>query len=127
MKNRTKTPSYQKLPTVEGLASRRGQTVQQLLHQNGVLDVEGMIRWLHGENLSSENDPASYFTPKGNNAKKVNVASEVVPTEVDVAVTNSVAATPKKEGKKVRKDRHTYDADEDRGTPGADELADDKV
>jgi hypothetical protein len=128
MKNRTKTPSYQKLPTLEGLASRRGQTVQQLLEQNNVKNVGELTQLLHRENMACENEPSSYF--KSAKSPKSAVANkEVTKTSVteDESASFVDAPSAKREGKKVRKDRHSYDAELDRPTKGADDLAVDET
>lgn len=131
MKNKTKSPTYQKLPTLEGLASRRGQTVQQLLEQNNVRNVAELARLLHRENMTSENSLDSYFASAKSN-KLVSAVAPVVAEVAHVVQTKEVAQQAesvyvKKENKKVRKDRHSYDAESDRGANGTSELAVDET
>lgn len=62
-----KAPKFQNLPTLEGLAARRGQTVAALLDEWNVNDADALVERLKHEGLAPVVDPNTFFkrsTPK---------------------------------------------------------------
>jgi hypothetical protein len=62
--SKPKLPKFQNLPTLEGLASRRHQSVSAVLADWGVNDVESLVACLKREGLAITAEDVARFAPK---------------------------------------------------------------
>jgi hypothetical protein len=58
-----KAPKFQNLPTLEGLAARRRQTISSILADWGVTDADALTARLKREGLALVADASSFFPP----------------------------------------------------------------
>lgn len=58
-----KAPKFQNLPTLEGLAVRRRQTISSILADWGVTDADALTARLKREGLALVTDASSFFPP----------------------------------------------------------------
>lgn len=56
-----KAPKFQNLPTIEGLAARRGQTIASILDEWGVKDSDSLVERLKREGLAPVENPDALF------------------------------------------------------------------
>lgn len=56
-----KAPKFQNLPTIEGLAARRGQTIASILDEWGVKDTLSLVERLKREGLAPVENPDALF------------------------------------------------------------------
>lgn len=56
-----KAPKFQNLPTLEGLAARRRQTISSILADWGVTDADALTARLKREGLALVADPSAFF------------------------------------------------------------------
>lgn len=59
-----KAPKFQNLPTLEGLAIRRRQTISSILADWGVKDAASLVERLKREGLAPVEDPSKLFSWK---------------------------------------------------------------
>jgi len=113
-----KAPKFQNLPTLQGLAARRGQTVASLLDEWGVKDEGSLADRLKREGLAPVDDAASLFVKawkepvvllkntKGLNAEMMADAVE----RAKKVLKDTESAEQKSESKKASKAKLTSDA-----------------
>jgi hypothetical protein len=99
-----KAPKFQNLPTLEGLAARRRQTISSILADWGVKDAASLVDRLKREGLAPVDDASALFS----------VASPPKPTTPTVRLGLVEIQAPKKaiepESKKPAKAKLTSDA-----------------
>lgn len=98
-----KAPKFQNLPTLEGLAARRGQTIALLLEEWGVKDAASLIDRLKREGLAPLDDPDALFA-----APVVPMKSALV--EIVKKAPKEAESAEQNESKKPSKVKLTSDA-----------------
>lgn len=99
-------PKFQNLPTLEDLASRRGQTVSSIVNDWGVNTIEELVEKLKTEGLTSTTDLSKFFVkPKQELTQSV---QEPEQTKV-VVVEKKSTKDQEQDGKKSTKTKITYD------------------
>jgi len=113
-----KAPKFQNLPTIEGLAARRGQTIASILDEWGVKDALSLVERLKREGLAPVENPDALFVkpwkepvvllknPKGFNEEIMKDAVE----RAKKVLKETEAVEQKSESKKPAKAKLTSDA-----------------
>ena len=101
-------PRFQNLPTLEDLASRRGQTVSSIVNDWGVNTIEELVEKLKTEGLTSTTDLSKLFVkPKQELTQSV---PEPEPEQTKVVVVEKKSTKDQEQdGKKSTKAKITYD------------------
>jgi hypothetical protein len=109
MSKTPKPPKFQNLPTLEDLASRRGQTISSIVNDWGITTIDEIVEKLKTEGLTSTSDLSNLFA-KPKQEPKPQLESPLVVLDKPVAVLEKKSTKDtEQDSKKSTKTKITYD------------------
>ncbi len=102
-----KSPSFQNLPTLKELATRRRQTVTSILEEWGIKDENALLARLKQEGLAVVEDLSQFFVKQQSTSTTKNVKVDIEEKKKITKVQDSVSTSKEMQDKESKKPTKT--------------------